>query len=205
MSGKASSVTAPSAASQTGRTKAGREPNGSLAASPTKRASRTVATSISRSASSSRSRRASTSLRPAYTSAWAPRPLRYCASAACTCWPACAICPNNCSRIDSVKERSSQASAASRCTAATACRRSASASATSRSARALRAERFSARVNSCIRPTERIVMKSRVTLKRSGPSIGRLFRPSLRTGSGRCPAATVRSRAARTWAVIAST
>src|SRR5258708_9142195 len=53
---------------------------------------------------------------------------------------------------------------------------------------------------------ERMVMKSRVGLNRSAPLTGRLLMPSLRVGSGRCPAATAMSRAAdavASWATSA--
>ena len=66
----------------------------------------------------------------------------------------------------------------------------------SRSKRAARALRLSSRVNSCITPIERIVMKSLVRLKRSGPLIGRLLMPAFSIGSGNCAAATAISRAA---------
>jgi hypothetical protein len=61
---------------------------------------------------------------------------------------------------------------------------------------------LSLRVRSCISATERIVMKSRVMAKRSGPSTGRLLMPALSVGSGRWPAATAMLRAA--WADISS-
>ena len=88
------------------------------------------------------------------------------------------------------------ASAVSRRSSASASRRLAAATSASRSKRAARACRLPLRVNSCIRPIVRMVMKSRVRLKRSAPSTGRLLMPSLNTGSGHSRAAFALSSAA---------
>ena len=79
--------------------------------------------------------------------------------------------------------------AVSRCRFTNASWRLASAISASRSKRAERASSLLPRVSSCITPTERMVMKSRVRLNRSGPSTGRLLMPAFRVGSGRRPAA----------------
>src|SRR5881628_3360054 len=54
------------------------------------------------------------------------------------------------------------------------------------------------RESSCMTPIRRMVMKSRVTLKRSGPLIGRLSMPNFSIGSGNWAAATAISRDAAT-------
>ncbi len=61
------------------------------------------------------------------------------------------------------------------------------------------------RVTSCMIPTLRMVMKSRCTLKRSGPSMGRFSRPIFAIGSGRSDAGTVRSFEAERAKSLAST
>ena len=136
------------------------------------------------------------SARAASTSASVPRPPRYAASAAssasrfCSCWRT----SSSCRRSRSC--RSSQASAVAWRSVAWRSSRCAMATAASASKPAARARRLSSRVNSRAMPMLRIVMKSRVRLKRSGPSIGRLATPTRSTGSGNCAAATARSRAA---------
>lgn len=96
----------------------------------------------------------------------------------------------------SAARRWNQANAVSRWTAAVREARSACATAASRSKRSALALRLSARVKVCITLMGRMVMKSRVVLKRSTPSTGRLSSDRRSTGSGCWAAATARSREA---------